>query len=98
MSGVVRTSFPSIPDLSVGIDVGFGSIPAVKTSTKTVRCGKHSIPTSASISSASFTFPPGLSILPARIARVAELADAADSSGSPTGKRVGEQESNSGNP
>ena len=31
-------------------------------------------------------------------ARVAELADAADSSGSPTGKRVGEQGSNSGNP
>ena len=32
------------------------------------------------------------------IARVAELEDAADSSGSPTGKPVGEQGSNSGNP
>ena len=63
-----------------------------------------SIPTSASISFPSFTIRPSftlrmcLSMLPASIARVAELADAADSSGSPTGKRVGAQGSNSGNP
>ena len=57
-----------------------------------------SIPTSASISLASFTIRRPLSILSARVARVAELADAADSSGSPTRKRVGAQGSNSGNP